>query len=92
LELLRRENMPSNMKYPGMSEITGKVKQGEFSKANESSLYRPKMEKWGNEVPDAPGRHTLIQKSASKSGSSQVQSKINSLANETGYRGDRPGG
>ena len=32
--------MPSNMKYPGMSEITGKVKHGEMSKVNESSLYQ----------------------------------------------------
>ena len=80
------------MKYPGMSEITGKVKQGEMSKVNESSLYRPKMEKWGDEVPDAPGRHTLIQNSPSKSGAGHVQSKVDSLANETGYRGERPGG
>ena len=84
--------MPSNMKYPGMSEITGKVKQGEMSKVNESSLYRMKMEKWGNEVPAAPGRHTLIQSAPSKSGSGHVQSKVTSLANETGYRGERPGG
>ena len=84
--------MPSNMKYPGMSEITGKVKHGEMSKVNESSLYRMKMEKWGNEVPDAPGRHTLIQNSPSKSGAGHVQSKVTSLANETGYRGERPGG
>ena len=80
------------MKYPGMSENTGKVKHGEMSKVNESSLYRPKMEKWGNEVPDAPGRHTLIQSAPSKSGSGHVQSKVTSLANETGYRGERPGG
>ena len=34
--------MPSNMKYPGMSEITGKVKQGETGKKEPQTRHRAK--------------------------------------------------
>ncbi|HJM94738.1 MAG TPA: hypothetical protein QF698_01595 [Candidatus Marinimicrobia bacterium] len=37
--------MPSNYRYPGKSDFEKQTKAGRMSDANESSLYREKMEK-----------------------------------------------
>ncbi len=37
--------MPQGYKYPGMKEMTGKVKQGDLSDVPSGNLYRTKLEK-----------------------------------------------
>ena len=68
--------MPYGYKYPGMKEITGKVKQGDLSDVPSGNLYRTKLEK---KVLTEPAQNQFADHSGKKSAGRHVDGSIDRL-------------
>ena len=68
--------MPYGYKYPGMKEMTGKVKQGDLSDVPSGNLYRTKLEK---KLLAEPDQNQFADHSNSKPANRHVDGSIDRL-------------
>ncbi len=68
--------MPQGYKYPGMKEMTGKVKQGDLSDVPSGNLYRTKLEK---KLLAEPDQNQFADHSNSKPANRHVDGSIDRL-------------
>ena len=68
--------MPYGYRYPGMKDMTGKVKQGDTSDVPPGNLYRTKLEK---KVLAEPDQSQFADHSNSKPANRHVDGSINRL-------------
>mgnify|MGYP003634251388 FL=1 len=68
--------MPYGYKYPGMKEITGKVKQGDLNDVADGKLYRMPLEK---KVLAEPAQNQFADHSGKKSAGRHVDGSIDRL-------------
>ena len=68
--------MPYGYKYPGMKEMTGKVKQGDLNDAPDGKLFRMPLEK---KLLAEPDQSQFADHSGSKSANRHVDGSIDRL-------------